>query len=63
MFLGRYRSPRLAYMEDLVLTVIRDVAIGTPVDDSVAKFLSDGSSYLEGLPPSDIEDGSVFLGK
>ncbi|KAJ7853009.1 hypothetical protein B0H14DRAFT_2580580, partial [Mycena olivaceomarginata] len=27
LFLGRYRSPRLAYMEDLLLTVVRDIAI------------------------------------
>ncbi|KAJ7813788.1 hypothetical protein B0H14DRAFT_3477564 [Mycena olivaceomarginata] len=63
MFLGCYRSPRLAYMEELVLTVVRDIAIGTGADESVDKFLTVDSSCMRGLPPSDLEDWSLFIGK
>ncbi|KAJ7801009.1 hypothetical protein B0H14DRAFT_2615699 [Mycena olivaceomarginata] len=61
MFLGRYRPPRLAYMEELVFAAVRDIAIGTPVDVSIAKFFSPDSEYLKNLPPSDPADLSIFV--
>lgn len=61
MFLGRYRTPRLAYMEDLVLTVVRDIAIGTLVDASIANFLTTDSQYLQNMPPADPADQTIFF--
>jgi hypothetical protein len=63
MFLGRYKPPRLAYMEELVFAAVRDIAIGTPVDVSIAKFFSPDSEYLQNLPPSDPADLSIFVRK
>ncbi|KAJ7804036.1 hypothetical protein B0H14DRAFT_3486788 [Mycena olivaceomarginata] len=61
LFLGRYRTPRLAFMEDVVLTVVRDIAIGTPVDASVATFLAADSEHLTRLPPAETADQSIFV--
>ncbi|KAJ7870658.1 hypothetical protein B0H14DRAFT_3440010 [Mycena olivaceomarginata] len=58
---GRYRTPRLAFMEDVVLTVVRDIAIGTPVDASVATFLAADSEHLTRLPPAETADQSIFV--
>jgi hypothetical protein len=63
MFLGRYRPPRLAYMEDLVLTAVRDIAFGTSVDVSIAKYFSPDSEHLKYLPPSDSADLYIFVRK
>jgi hypothetical protein len=48
-------------MEDLVLTVVRDIAIGTPVDASITTFLSTDSQYLQKLPPTDLADHTIFF--
>ncbi|KAJ7862954.1 hypothetical protein B0H14DRAFT_2575178 [Mycena olivaceomarginata] len=63
MFLGRYRTPRLAYMEDLVLTVVRDIAIGNPAASAIRKFLSPDSTYLKNMPPANSEDEHIFMRK
>ncbi|KAJ7852323.1 hypothetical protein B0H14DRAFT_2580938 [Mycena olivaceomarginata] len=47
------RTPRLAYMEDLILTVVRDIAIGNPAASAIRKFLAPDSKYLKtGRPPT-----------
>ncbi|KAJ7311792.1 hypothetical protein DFH08DRAFT_822550 [Mycena albidolilacea] len=61
LFLGRYRSPRLAYMEELMLTVVRDIAIGTPVDAAISKFLAKDSEVPMELPPIDTADQTIFI--
>jgi hypothetical protein len=50
-------------MEDLLLTVVRDIAIGTPVDVAIDKFLALESVYLTNIPPPDVEDQNIFLRK
>jgi hypothetical protein len=50
-------------MEDVVLTVVRDIAIGTPVDASVATFLAADLEHLTRLPPAETADQSIFVRK
>jgi hypothetical protein len=50
-------------MEDLLLTIVRDIAIGTPVAIAINKFLALDSVYLTNIPPPDVEDQNIFLRK
>jgi hypothetical protein len=50
-------------MEDLLLTVVRDIAIGTPVATAIDKFLALDSAYLTNVPPPDVEDQNIFMRK
>jgi hypothetical protein len=50
-------------MEDLILTVVRDIAIGNPAIAAIREFLSPDSAYLKNIPPADIEDENIFIRK
>jgi hypothetical protein len=50
-------------MEELMLTVVRDIAIGTPVDAAISKFLAKDSEVPKELPPIDPADQTIFIHK
>ncbi|KAJ7038489.1 hypothetical protein C8F04DRAFT_1255770 [Mycena alexandri] len=56
-FVGRYRTPRLMHVENVIMTVIREVAIGKPVWEAMEEHWYSG---IASLPPSRPEDCDIF---
>ncbi|KAJ7166914.1 hypothetical protein C8R46DRAFT_1034891 [Mycena filopes] len=56
-FIGRYRTPRLTHVEDVILTVVREVAIGKQVAEAAARHWYPG---IVSMPPSRPEDCDIF---
>ncbi|KAJ7033313.1 hypothetical protein C8F04DRAFT_1184297 [Mycena alexandri] len=56
-FVGRYRPPRLMHLENVVMTVVREVAIGKPVPEAMEQHWYPGISRL---PPSHPHDCDIF---
>ncbi|KAF8172370.1 hypothetical protein K438DRAFT_1772730 [Mycena galopus ATCC 62051] len=55
--LGSYRTPRLVHLENVITTVIRQVAIGMPAKDVACQHWYPG---LLAMPPPHEEDPAVF---
>ncbi|KAJ7177758.1 hypothetical protein C8R46DRAFT_1029362 [Mycena filopes] len=58
-FIGRYRPPRLTYLEDVILTVVREVAIGKQVSEAAAQHWYPAIVSIS-MPPACPDDCDIF---
>ncbi|KAJ7175646.1 hypothetical protein C8R46DRAFT_1214114 [Mycena filopes] len=57
-FLGRHRSPKLAYIECAIFNVIRALALGNTLKAALSQYLEPA---LANIPPEEPADTNVFL--